>query len=162
MHTRPALLVLASLTLVAAGAVPASAAEEAPSSCPLNTRFLMNPGVTMSPQEFTFTQEGRIGPCAGSGKAGKFTVTAGKGNGSCPSAEAAAPFVVTWDGGGVSKGTFEGRTATVVALITGKITDGLYAGTPFQSYAVLNASGPLNCGTAGVTSAETYGSVIFG
>ena len=162
MDIRPALLALAATTLLAAGAVPADAAEAAPSSCPLNTRFLMSPGVTMSPQDFTFTQHGRIGPCAGSGKSGTFEVKAGKGNGSCPSAHAAAPFVVKWDGGGESKGTFEGQTATVLAFITGKITDGLYAGTPFQSFAVLNASGPLNCGTAGVTSAETYGSVIFG
>lgn len=159
-----ALPVLA-LTVLATAAVPApaGAAEEPPSSCPLTTRFLMTPGVTMTPQDFAFTQEGRIGPCSGgSGKSGQFSVKAGKGSGSCPSAKALAPFTVTWDGGGVSKGTFDGTTVGVLAHITGAITEGLYAGTPFTSVAVLNASGPLNCGTAGVTSAETYGHVVFG
>lgn len=162
MDTRPALFALAVTTVLAAGAVPAWTAEQAPSSCPLTTRFLMSPGVTMTPQDFTFTQEGRIGPCAGSGKSGTFTVAAGEGNGSCPSARAVAPFTITWDGGGVSKGTFEGTTAAVLAYITGTVTEGRYAGTPFRSVAVLNASGPLNCGTAGVTAAETYGQVVFG
>lgn len=155
-------LLLPAMT-AAVGVRSAVAAEAPPSSCPLSTRFLMTPGVTMTPQDFSFTQEGTIGPCSGgSGKTGKFSVKAGKGSGSCPSARAAAPFTVVWDGGGVSRGVFEGVTVTALANLTGSITEGLYAGTPFKSVAVLNASGPLNCGTAGVTSAETYGQVVFG
>lgn len=159
---------VAALTLVAAAAqvagVPsAGAAEAPPSACPWTTRFLINPGVTISPQDFTFSQMGRIGPCSGgAGRSGKFTVAKGTGHGSCFSAQATAPFTVEWDGGGTSSGVAEAVTATALAYVTGKIDKGLYAGTPFTSLVVLNASGPLNCGTAGVTAAETYGEVVFG
>ena len=46
--------------------------------------------------------------------------------------------------------------------MTGKIDKGQFAGASFVSVVALNASGPLNCGTSGVTSAETYGEVFFG
>ena len=154
---------ISALTLLAAGAPAADAAEGSPVACAWTTRFLISPGITISPGDFTFSQSGTVGPCVGGdGRSGKFTVAKGVGKGSCFTAQATAPFTVEWDGGGVSRGTAQAVTVTALAFVTGKITDGLYAGTPFSSVVVLNASGPLNCGTAGVTAAETYGEVVFG
>jgi hypothetical protein len=163
---RTALVALAATLVAAGGARPAASAETAeapPTACPWTTRFLISPGVTISPQDFTFSQQGTIGPCSGgTGRSGKFTVAKGTGHGSCFTASASAPFLVEWDGGGTSKGVAEAVTATASAWVTGTIAEGLFAGTPFTSLVVLNASGPLNCGTAGVTAAETYGEVVFG
>lgn len=175
MHTTLVLAAVTSLTVGTGGSaafaaparpVPGAGVEAAPAvSCPWVTRILLSPGLTMIPQDFTFTQTGTVGPCAaadGSVASGTFTVAKGSGTGSCPSAKASAPFVVAWDDGTKSSGVAEAVTVTAVAFVTGTISEGRFAGAPFVSVVALNAAGPLNCGTSGVTSAETYGELLLG
>ncbi len=169
---RDVLISAAALSLVvavgvpSAGASPASPAADPTSAgnCPFTSSIKLTPGLTIAPQDFTFTQSGTVGPCqGGDGDAlsGSLVILKGMGNGGCPSANVTAPFTVEWDNKKKSEGTVKATTVLAAGQITGTITKGLFAGKAFTGAIAINPQGPVQCGTTGITDAVIYGALSF-
>lgn len=158
---------VAAATLVTATAVPgARAAETAGGSPPLtcagSARVLVTPGLTTSPQDFSFTLNGAF-PCQTlDGSAETATISAkGTGNGSCFGTNSTVPFTVTWSDGSTSRGESEAVTLGPVAAMTGRLVDGRFNGTGVQAGLLLVPSDVFQCGLNGVTGAAAYGEIGF-
>lgn len=164
---RAAIRATVAVAVLVAGVVPAAraadvAAGAAPLTCAGSARVLVKPGLTTTPQDFTFDLTGAF-PCQTlDGSAQTATIAArGMGNGSCFGTSTTVPFTVTWTDGSTSRGESEATTVGPVAVMTGRIVSGTYAGTGVHASLLLVPSDVFQCGLNGVTGAAAYGEVVF-
>jgi hypothetical protein len=155
--------IAAALLATVAMTSPAAAAEQPPLDCAGSARVLVTPGLTLTPQDFTFLLTGTFGPCQTvDGSAQTATISArGTGTGSCLGTRTTVPFTVTWTDGRTSTGQSEAVTSGPLATMTGRLVSGRFAGAAVQSSLVLVPGDPFQCGLNGVTSAVAYGQIAF-
>lgn len=153
-----------AVCIPSAGASPVTTDAASAGNCPFTSSIKLTPGLTIQPQDFTFTQSGTVGPCKapdGSALSGSIVILKGVGNGGCGTASVKAPFTVEWDNKQTSSGTVNATTVTALGQLSGSIEKGLFAGSPFTGFVAINPQGPLQCGTTGITDAVISGQLIF-
>lgn len=169
-HAAPAAASAVLLALLGPGTATWAASsstsdEPATVTCARDGTVILTPGLTMTAQDFTFTELGRLGPCVGSDgsmMSGTVRVTdGGRGTGTCSGIELTAPFSVEWDDGSTSTGEAAATSAGAVVLATGEIISGRFAGKSFSTYPVVSPHNPELCLSSGITEVDYYGEIVF-
>jgi hypothetical protein len=139
----------------------AHADGQGPQGCYGFGRVTLTPGITMSPQNGTFSFSQNLGPCQLSDPSILSGTLTGSGEGSfsCVAGQGAARFLARWENGRTSNGTFSFATSGSHLIGTGTVTEGEFAGDHFGMSGELNPKHPSDCFSGGVKEATSYESI---
>lgn len=124
----------------------------------------ITPGLTTTPQKFTFDENGAIGPCAGPGGenlTGRFIVNDAHGEGTCAAIQFSGLATISWSDGTSSPAQATGRTVGNLVLAEATISSGRFAGGAYRFLAMVLTTDPLACAGAGLREADVRGSISF-